>query len=409
MIKFKIVLLKHKTDANGLYPIYLRLTKEKKLKYINTGKRCKFNEWDNDTCQLNHNFKNFKNSNTSLKEILNLWTNKYYTLPIDKRESISLNEFVEYAERAKNKYKTLNFFDLIDTKIANLKEIGKIGNAKYYNDTKNNILKFTKGKDLSINSINVEWLRNYEKFLRINKCVDNGIAARMRPIRAIFNQCIENGIVNIDNYPFKTYKISKLKQDHKYRYINIEEIKAISSLETSEHPQLKLSKDLFMFSYHTGGMNFVDLMLLKLSNLYNKNTRLSYNRSKTNGLLDFKLNERAKEIVDYYVSRNIGTEYVFPILLNDNLTPIQIANRRHKCITQFNKDLKTIGMLCNIELDLTSYVARHSFASNLKDKGIAENTISEAMGHKDTKVTQVYLKRLENKVIDNAMDSLIDW
>jgi integrase len=164
-----------------------------------------------------------------------------------------------------------------------------------------------------------------------------------------------------------------------------------------------------MFSYHTGGMNFVDLMLLKLSNLYNKNTRLSYNRSKTNGLLDFKLNERAKEIVDYYVSRNIGTEYVFPILLNDNLTPIQIANRRHKCITQFNKDLKTIGMLCNIELDLTSYVARHSFASNLKDKGIAENTISEAMGHKDTKVTQVYLKRLENKVIDNAMDSLIDW
>ena len=60
MIKFKLVLLKHKTDANGLYPIYLRLTKEKKLKYINTGKRCKFNEWDNDSCQLNHNFKNFK-------------------------------------------------------------------------------------------------------------------------------------------------------------------------------------------------------------------------------------------------------------------------------------------------------------------------------------------------------------
>lgn len=409
MIKFKLVILKKTQRANGMNLIFLRLTQKYKARYVSSGIECLESEWIENKQMIKKSSSENIKKNLLINEFQNQWQNKYNSLPIEKRHSISLNDFIDFVEKEKNKYKTLNFFDLIDTKIANLKEIGKIGTAKYYNDTKNNILKFTKGKDLSINSINVEWLRNYEKFLRINKCVDSGIAVRMRAIRAIFNECIENGIVNIDSYPFKTYKIAKLKQDHKYRYINIEEIKAISNLDTSEHPKLKLSKDLFMFSYHTGGMNFADLMLLKLSDLYNNNTRLSYTRSKTKGLLDFKLNDRAKEIADYYLARNIGTEYVFPILLKDNLTPIQIANRRHKCITQFNKDLKTIGMLCNIEFDLTSYVARHSFASNLKDKGIAENTISEAMGHKDTKVTQVYLKRLENKVIDNAMDSLIDW
>jgi site-specific recombinase XerD len=409
MILFKLVLLKHKPDANDNYPIYLRITKFKNQKYINTKFKCKLNEWNERTEKTNRNKADYKKINVILNEILNQWQNKYNSLAIEIRESISLNEFIENVEKEKNKFKTLNFFDLIDTKIANLKEVGKIGTAKYYNDTKNNILKFTKGKDLTINSINVEWLRNYEKFLRVNDCIDSGIAVRMRAIRAIFNQCIENGIVNLDSYPFKVYKIARLKQDKKIRAINIEEIKAIANLDTSKHPKLKLSKDLFMFSYYSGGMNFKDIMLLKLSSVYNENTRLTYTRSKTKALFDFKLNDRAKEIVEYYKAQNIGTEYLFPILLKDNLTPLQISNRRQKCITQFNKDLKTIGMLCNIDFDLTSYVARHSFASNLKDKGIATDTISEAMGHQNIKVTQTYLKRLENSVIDNAMDSLIDF
>lgn len=408
MIKFKLVLLKHKTDANGLYPIYLRLTKGWNQKYINTGFRCKLNEWIEKSERVNKFCFDYKKTNVILAEIANQWINKYNSLPIDKRETISLNEFIEYAERAKNKYKTLNFFDIIDNKIETLKEVGKMGTAKYYNDTKNNILRFTKTKKLTIDAINVEWLKKYENFLRLNDCVDSGIAVRMRAIRAIFNECIENDLIKLDTYPFKSYKIAKLKQNKKIRAITIEEIKAIAELDTIAHPKLKLSKDLFLFSYYTGGMNFKDLMLLKHSNIYNDN-RLTYIRSKTNRLFDFKLIDRAKEIVEYYKKQSIGTEYVFPILLNDNLTPTQIANRRHKCITQFNKDLKTIGMICNIDFDLTSYVARHSFASNLKDKGVATDTISEAMGHQNIKITQTYLKRLENEVIDNAMDKIADF
>jgi site-specific recombinase XerD len=86
---------------------------------------------------------------------------------------------------------------------------------------------------------------------------------------------------------------------------------------------------------------------------------------------------------------------------------MQIFNRKHKCLSKLNKDLKIIASLCNINFDLTSYSARHSFASNLKQLGVATDQISEAMNHKDIKVTQVYLKKFENETIDNLMDKLL--
>jgi integrase/recombinase XerD len=88
------------------------------------------------------------------------------------------------------------------------------------------------------------------------------------------------------------------------------------------------------------------------------------------------------------------------------LTPLQIQNRKHKTISRLNKDLKEIGRLCDIDFDLTSYVARHSFASNLKEMGVATDIISEAMGHKNLTITQTYLNKLKNDVIDNAMNEL---
>jgi site-specific recombinase XerD len=406
MIKFKLVILKQTQRRNGNNVIFLRLTQKSKVKYISTNVECDSKDWIDlkETIKKSNNV-SIKN-NLLIAEFKNHWINKFNILPIDKREQISIDDFISHVNNEKKQFDRVDFFEISKSKIETLKSVGKIGSANCIKDTMNSVLKFTKISKLNIESINVEWLKKYELHLRQRGCVENGISVRMRAIRTLFNECIEDGLISSEKYPFKTYKISKLKQNHKYRAINVEDIKLIENLDTNVHPQLKLSKDLFMFSYHTGGMNFKDLMLLKLTSVYNNNSRLTYTRSKTNGVFDFKLNDRAKEIVEYYKTINIGTEYLFPILLKNNLTPLQIANRRHKCISKFNRDLKTIGMICNIDFDLTSYVARHSFASNLKGKGIATDTISEAMGHQNIKVTQTYLKKLENEVIDNAMDSL---
>lgn len=145
-------------------------------------------------------------------------------------------------------------------------------------------------------------------------------------------------------------------------------------------------------------------MKLKWSNIVGD--RLIYYRNKTNVKFNIKILDPVKEILTYYDNRKINS-YIFPIILNENSTPIQIENRKHKTLKKYNKDLKEISKLCGIEENLTSYVARHSFATNLKQKGVSTDIISEAMGHKNLAITQAYLKELENEVIDDAMSKLL--
>ncbi len=89
------------------------------------------------------------------------------------------------------------------------------------------------------------------------------------------------------------------------------------------------------------------------------------------------------------------------------LTPSQLENRKHKTLQRYNKDLKEIAQICGIDKPLSSYVARHSFANCLKQKGVATDVISESMGHQNLAITQAYLKELDSTVLDEASELLL--
>src|SRR5690606_15689231 len=127
-----------------------------------------------------------------------------------------------------------------------------------------------------------------------------------------------------------------------------------------------------------------------------------YTRSKTKGNFTIKMLSIVEDIIAFYKLNSLGTQYVFPILLNDYMTPIQIEHRKDKTLKKFNKDLKEIATICEIDKKITSYVARHSFANCLKQKGVATDIISESMGHQNLAVTQAYLKDLDSSVLDEA-------
>src|SRR5690606_36364146 len=112
-------------------------------------------------------------------------------------------------------------------------------------------------------------------------------------------------------------------------------------------------------------------------------------------------------ILDFYKENSLGTKYDFPILLHDNLTPSQIGNRKHKTLQKYNLQLKEIAEICGINKTLSSYVARHSFANCLKQKGIATDVISESLGHQNLAITQAYLKELDSSILDDAVELLI--
>src|SRR5690606_38991478 len=133
-----------------------------------------------------------------------------------------------------------------------------------------------------------------------------------------------------------------------------------------------------------------------------------YKRSKTKGNFSIKIIEPVWEILKYYKKQNRPTEYVFPILLNENLTPKQIEFRKNKVLSRYNKRLSEMGEILKFPIKISSYTARHSFATNLKYAGISTDVISELLGHSDLSITQSYLKAFEDDITDSAVDKLLE-
>lgn len=152
-------------------------------------------------------------------------------------------------------------------------------------------------------------------------------------------------------------------------------------------------------------MNFADMMTLQWSDL--NGDRIYYTRSKTKATFQIKILAPAQKILNYYKAQNRKTKYVFPILLKNDMTFNQLENRKRKILKRYNKQLKEIGELCDISKPLSSYVARHSYANSLKQKGISTDIISESMGHQNIAITQAYLKELDNSLVDEAMEVLL--
>lgn len=168
---------------------------------------------------------------------------------------------------------------------------------------------------------------------------------------------------------------------------------------------VQLSKDIFIFSYLCGGINFTDIANLTKDNII-EGKRLHYIRQKTGKLIKLGLSEEALQIIRRYAVESKG--YLFPIL-NAQLhkTPLQKQNRIHKMLGKVNKNLKLLAAQFGVEANLTTYVARHSFASVLKKSGVNIALISEALGHSDLTTTQIYLDSFDNEQIDAAMKNLL--
>lgn len=227
----------------------------------------------------------------------------------------------------------------------------------------------------------------------------------MRALRALYNVAIQRNMEKEEYYPFKTYKISKLKGKGVKRALSMEDVMKIVSLDLKQYPWLTNSRNYFVFSFYTRGMNFADMMRLEWKQIDDE--RIYYTRSKTKGTFIIKIVPPVRDILDYYKEQKRDTKYVLPILLHDNLTPSQVANRKHKVLQRYNLQLKEIAEICSINKTLSSYIARHSFANCLKQKGIATDIISESLGHQNLAVTQAYLKEQDSSILDEAVELLV--
>lgn len=396
-------ILKNKQLSNGEFPIYLRVTKDRKTKLISTTFSCSKQQWNTQKSEFRKTHSFSEQRNHALKQ-MEARAEKILSEYLAKGQYLSLEDFetLFFDFKKEKKYTLIDFWC---EKIEDLKKSGRTGSSRYYEDCKRALLKFHGEKDLYFTDITPLLLNKYEVYLRSNGCSDSGIAVRMRGIRAVINDAISKKIISKDIYPFDTYKISKLKATSNKRAISFENIQKIRELDLGANPTLINSRNYFIFSYYTRGMNFYDMMKLRWEDI--REGSISYIRNKTKTRLTVKITAPVQDILNYYKTKNSKSKYVFPIILHEESTSMQLEFRKEKTLKKFNKDLKKIAELCDIDAHITSYVARHSFATNLKHKGVSTDIISEAMGHQNVAITQAYLKELENSVIDEAVEKLL--
>jgi site-specific recombinase XerD len=178
----------------------------------------------------------------------------------------------------------------------------------------------------------------------------------------------------------------------------------IKNFPLEDHPTLKKCIQYFLFSYYSRGMNFTDMAQLRWTDIYND--RIKYTRSKTSGNFNIKVSPPLQEILDYFKSEYAYTGFVFPVLSDFHQSESQIKYRIRKCLKQHNGQLKEVAAILKINIALTSYVARHTYATTLKRKGIDTAVISEGLGHQDVSTTKAYLQQFETETIDKADEVL---
>ena len=281
--------------------------------------------------------------------------------------------------------------------IGQLKRLNRIRTAETYTAALSSFMKFRDGQDILLCEINSDTMMLYEAWLKGKGICPNTVSFYMRILRAVYNRAVEKELVE-QRHPFK-HVYTGIDKTVK-RAVPLKAIKCIKELDLTLRPHLDYARDMFLFSFYTRGMSFIDMAYLKKSDL--KNGVLTYRRKKTNQQLNIKWEKCMAEIVTKYINRS-ATQYLLPIITTP-LVNERIQYRNALC--RINVTLKEIARLANLPIPLTMYCARHSWASVAKSKNIPLSVISEGMGHDSEETTRIYLASLDSNVIDKA-NSLI--
>lgn len=394
----KVLCYKSKTLSNGEHPLMVCVCKDGKRKYQSLGISIKAEQWD-----FKSNLPKTKCPNRDrIILLINERINEIQKAALDKRiagKNFTATTLIE-STTSNTTNKTVGEYYL--TYIQNLKKENRIRYAGMFEVSYSSFIKFNKHLDIPFSDIDATWLRRYELWMKEQNLSVSTISTRIRHLRAVFNLAIAEHVIKNDCYPFHSYKVSKLNKQTAKRAISKKEVLKIMQYQ-GETPMECLAIDVFVFSYLNAGINFIDIAKLKRSNIVE--SQLIYNREKTKKLINVPLQQKAIDIIAKY--KNDKSPYLFPILTPFHKTEIQIANRLHKVLAKINKHLKEVGKKLKLPILLTTYVARHSYATILKRAGVSTSIISESLGHSSERITQIYLDSFDNEQIDEAMKNLL--
>ncbi len=340
-----------------------------------------------------------------MKPILNIICHLQTEPRADLRQAPSFIAQVTIADLAlKPAFDSISFFNFTEEAIAQLRTLHQYRTAETYQAALNSFRQFRHGRDLKPDAIDMELVQAYEAYLKAKGLSSNTISFYNRILRAIYNRAVDKGLTP-QRHPFKSAYTGIGKTVK--RALPLQVIQCIKNLNLSDRPQLELARDLFLFSFYTRGMAFVDMAYLLKQNL--KDGILTYRRQKTGQQLSIRWESCMQDIVSKHKTTG---KYLLPIIdapqpvpsdnpsSAPNDTDASNRNRYLNALYRTNRHLKTIAGMIDLKTPLTMYVSRHSWASIAHSRQIPLSVISAGLGHDSETTTKIYLDELNPAIID---------
>lgn len=284
---------------------------------------------------------------------------------------------------------------------------GNFGTAHVYRSSLNAIIAYCGGEDFTFNEITPEWLKGFEIHLRKRKCSWNTVSTYMRILRAVYNRAVDNNEAKYIPRLFRyVYTGTRAEHQRALETGDVEKIFAGLILLSGVNPAIQRARHFFILMFLMRGMPFVDLAYLRKSDLHGN--VITYRRRKTGRPLSVTLTNEAMRIVRMYMNQDVHSPYLFSFLRSPEGT-MEAYREYQLALRSFNRQLLIIGEFLGIPNRLSSYTARHTWATTAYYCEVHPGIISQSMGHSSITVTETYLKPFQNKKIDEANKLIIDF
>ena len=380
--------------------LYYQLTYKRSVKLISTELHIYPEEWDEKTGGLTKPANNKRKDELEKIRCQINWVMKQWDDMIvemrSQRKNVTIDELCDAFNNITTR-KTVFMF--LQEQVAKKDQMKRQGTAMTYANAYRRFKEFREDRDLTFDELTPDMMECYEAWLINRRLKQNSISCYLRTLCTLLYKAAGEGLLT-DRNLFKRVRLAYVKTTK--RAISEKELKAIASLQLPDGTTIAFARDIFMFSFYMRGMPFVDIAYLRKTDL--KNGMLAYCRKKTNQYLTVEWEKEAQEIIDRYKQINPDSLYLLPIILKEDGTE---RKQYHRMLENINYNLKKIGEMVGLKMPLTTYTARHTWASIARNMNISIAIISEGMGHNSIKTTQVYLNSIDVSKINEANKKII--
>ncbi len=393
------MLKNNKVNEKGEMPLYIRIIKGRKTKFISLGIKVHPNLWNKDKLRVKPQYPNSGRVNALIAK--KMADAEATAVDIERKNKSVTSRKIKDAVMGKASASLINF---MEEYLTALKAKGKTGTHDKVNATLLKLKSYLKHSDLMFEDFDLDFLKKYERYLRDDLGnAPNTIHSNLKIFRKVFNDAVREDIIELQQNPFTKFKLS-WEKTHK-EYLTEEELLEIEKVKLNEGTVISHHRNMFVFAAYAGGIRISDLLQLRWSNYDGSHIRIFTQKTKES--ISIKLPVVAIKIIESYSKdqERKSTDFIFPLLKSgtDYSSPEILFKAISSNTAYANKNLKEIIKKTKIEKDISFHSSRHTWATRALKKGMRLEYVSKLMGHGSLKTTMIYAKII-NSELDKAMD-----